>query len=91
MKLEQVTVTYSRTVSPIPYHFTKSEITVTATLEDGDDAKLATVGLREMARNHVMVELGRTNEKLAEKVKDVYLGLPAAFRETLEGEKQDAN
>ncbi len=84
MKLNSIAVTYGRKVNLGDYNSQHVEITLWADLEDGDDPELATSGLRQMARNQVMNELGRTNAKLAAKVEDVFMGLPVAVREEME-------
>lgn len=84
MRLKEISATYGRKVNLGDYNSQHVEITLWAELEDGDDLELAANGLRQMDRNQVMAELAIINEKLAEKAKGVFLGLPASVRSEFE-------
>lgn len=84
MKLTTIAVTYGRKMNLGDYNSVHSEVTLWADLEAGDDEALATDGLRQMARHHVMSELARLEPRLQAKVEDIYMGLPVAVRETIE-------
>ena len=53
-------------------------------IEEGDDEAAAAAALRAMARNQVMLELARTNGKLAAQVEGVFAGLPASVTKEIE-------
>lgn len=88
-KVRTVSVTYGRKQNLGDYNSVHSEITVWVDLdEDDNEAKVASA-TREMARNHVMSELARLNQKLQAKVQDVYLGLPVDVREDIDFQNGD--
>lgn len=83
MKLKTIAATYGRKMNLGDYNSVHSEITLWADLEEGDDEAAAANALRQMARNHVMVELARVQPALQAKVQDIYMGLPVAVQSQL--------
>ena len=74
MVLKTVEVTYGRKVNLGNFNNQHVEVSLGAELEDGDNEIQSISGLRQMARNHVMAELARTNKSLAKKTKNLPLG-----------------
>ena len=88
MKLKTISVTYGRKLNTGDYSSATSEISLWADLEEGDDEASAADALRAMARNQVMLELARIEQKLAAKVEGIFAGLPIEVKKKL-GEKND--
>ena len=86
MKLKTISVTYGRKLNMGDYSSATSEITLWADMEDGDDEAKAAEALRTMARNQVMLELSRIEQKLAAKVADIFAGLPVSVAKQIEGD-----
>jgi hypothetical protein len=84
MKLKTVSATYGRKHNLGDYNSAHVEISLWADLEDGDDEAAAADALRQMARNQVMAELGRLDQRIAAKVQDLFMGLPLEVRNQLE-------
>ena len=90
MKLTAINVTYGRKLNLGDYNSVHSEVTLFAELEEGDDEAAAAEALRTMARNQVMLELSRCDQRLQAKVADVFAGLPISVQKQL-GENNDGN
>ena len=84
MKLVQIEASYGRTVNMGDYNSMRVDIKLVADIEEGDDEAAAADALRAMARNQVMLELARTNGKLAAQVEGVFAGLPASVTKEIE-------
>lgn len=83
MKLTAVSVTYERKLNLGDFNSVHSGVTLWANLDEGDDEATATEALRTMARNQVMLELARVEQKLAAKVEGVFAGLPVSVQKQL--------
>lgn len=83
MKLKTISVTYGRKLNLGDFNSVHSEISLFADLEDGDDEAAAAEALRTMARNQVMLELSRVEQKLAAKVEGIFAGLPIDVKKQL--------
>lgn len=91
MKLTAVSVTYERKLNLGDFNSVHSGVTLWANLDEGDDEATATEALRTMARNQVMLELARVEQKLAAKVEGVFAGLPVSVQKQLNGENHNGN
>lgn len=89
MKLKTVSVTYARKLNLGDYNSVHSEVSLWADLEEGDDEAIAAEALRQMARNQVMLELSRCDQRLQAKVTDIFAGLPISVQKQLNGENHD--
>lgn len=83
MQLKTISVTYGRKLNTGDYSSATCEISLWADLEDGDDEATAAEALRQMARNQVMLELSRVEQKLAAKVEGIFAGLPIDVKKQL--------
>lgn len=83
MKLKTVSVTYGRKLNLGDFNSVHSEVSLWADLEEGDDEATAAEALRSMARNQVMLELARVEQKLAAKVEGIFAGLPIDVKKQL--------
>ena len=81
MKLKTISVTYGRKMNLGDFNSSHVEMTLWADLDDGDDEVAAAEALRQMARNHVMAELGRHSPTLAAKTEELFMGLPKELQE----------
>ena len=81
-KLTEVTVTYGRKMNLGDFNSAHVELTVSATLEDGDDIDATMRALWEMATNNVKAKAAEFYPKIA--VQELFLGLPIA-KETDDG------
>lgn len=88
MRLKTISVTYDRKLNLGDFNSLHAAVTLWADLDEHDDEALAVEGLREMARNHVMAEIGRVDQKVQAKVQDLFLGLPVAARKQLDPDDQ---
>lgn len=86
MRLKTVSVTYSRKLNLGDYNSVHSEVSLWADLEEGDDEATAADALRTMARNQVLLELARVEQKLAAKVENIFAGLPIDVTRKMNGE-----
>ncbi len=86
MKLRTVSVTYGRKLNLGDYSSAHSEISLWADLEEGDDEATAAEALRTMARNQVLLELSRVEQRLAAKVENIFAGLPLSVKQQVNGE-----
>lgn len=84
MVIKTVSVTYGRKHNLGDFSSAHAEITLWAELEEGENEESATVALREMARNNVMNELGRVDQRLKARTEDLFMGLPAELRKSIE-------
>ena len=75
-KLTEVTVTYGRKMNLGDFNSAHVELTVSATLEDGDDIDATMRALWEMATNNVKAKAAEFYPKIA--VQELFLGLPIA-------------
>lgn len=89
MKITTISGTYGRKLNLGDFNSVHASITLWADLEDGDNEAMATLALREMARNHVMNELGRVDQRLAAKTQDLFMGLPVELQETINANQRD--
>lgn len=89
MKLKTISVTYGRKLNTGDYSSAHCEISLWADLDDDDDEAVAAEALRAMARNQVMLELARVEQKLAAKVEGVFAGLPVSVQKQVNGENHD--
>lgn len=83
MQLKTISVTYGRKLNTGDYSSATCEISLWADLEDGDDEATAAEALRTMARNQVMLELSRVEQRLQAKVEGVFAGLPVSVQKQL--------
>lgn len=83
MKVKTIAVTYGRKLNLGDYNSAHSELTVWADLEEGDNELEAVLALRQMARNNVMNELGRVDQRLKAKTEDLFMGLPTELQEAV--------
>lgn len=83
MQLKTISVTYGRKLNTGDYSSATCEISLWADLEDGDDEATAAEALRQMARNQVMLELSRVEQRLQAKVEGVFAGLPVSVQKQL--------
>jgi len=83
MQLKSISVTYGRKLNTGDYSSAHAEISLFADLEEGDDEASAAEALRAMARNQVMLELARVEQKLAAKVEGIFAGLPIDVKKQL--------
>lgn len=81
MQLKSILATYGRKYNLGDYNSAHVEISLFADLDEGDDEAEAAEALRQMARHQVMVELARLDQRIAAKVGDVFMGLPAKVRQ----------
>lgn len=86
MKLKTISVTYSRKLNLGDYNSVHSEVSLWADLDEGDDEATAAEALRTMARNQVLLELSRVEQKLAAKVSNIFAGLPLSVKQQVNGE-----
>lgn len=91
MKLKTISVTYERKLNMGDYNSVHSGVSLWADLEEGDDEATATEALRSMARNQVMLELSRVEQKLAAKVEGIFAGLPIDVKKQLVNGTNGAN
>lgn len=92
MQLKTISVTYGRKLNLGDYSSAHSEVSLWVELEDGDDEAVAADALRTMARNQVMLELSRCDQRLQAKVTDVFAGLPISVAKQLSnGGKDNGN
>ena len=80
MQLTEITVTYGRKHNLGDYNSLHAEMTLTATIDDGDDEAAAAEALRNMAKVQVMLELANVNDALKAKVDNIFAGLPASVK-----------
>lgn len=83
MQLKTISVTYGRKLNTGDYSSATCEISLWADMEDGDDEAAAAEALRQMARNQVMLELSRVEQRLQAKVEGVFAGLPVSVQKQL--------
>lgn len=83
MKLKTISVTYGRKLNTGDFSSAHAEMSLWADLEEGDDEAAAAEALRAMARNQVMLELSRVEQKLAAKVEGIFAGLPISVTKQL--------
>jgi hypothetical protein len=81
--IKTISATYERKVNLGDYNSVHIGMTLWAELDEGDNEGEIGEGLRQMARNHVMVEMARLVPSLAVKVQDVVMGLPISLREEI--------
>lgn len=91
MQLKTISVTYGRKLNLGDFNSVHSEVSLWADLEDGDDEAMAAEALRSMARNQVMLELSRCDQRLQAKVTDIFAGLPISVQKQLNGENHNGN
>lgn len=92
MQLKTISVTYERKLNMGDYNSVHSGVSLWADLEEGDDEATAAEALRAMARNQVMLELARVEQKLAAKVEGIFAGLPIDVKKQLtNGENHNGN
>ncbi len=84
MQLKTISVTYGRKLNTGDYSSATCEVSLWADLEVGDDEAAAADALRAMARNQVMLELARVEQRLQAKVEGVFAGLPVSVQKQLE-------
>lgn len=84
MQLKTISVTYGRKLNLGDFNSVHSEVSLWADLEAGDDEATAADALRAMARNQVMLELARVEQRLQTKAESVFAGLPVSVRKQLE-------
>jgi hypothetical protein len=89
MRLKTVSVTYGRKLNLGDFNSVHAEISLWADLEEGDDEAAAAEALRSMARNQVMLELARVEQRLQAKVEGVFAGLPLSVQKQLNGANHD--
>jgi len=87
MKLKTIAVTYGRKLNLGDFNSVHSEVSLWADLEGGDDEATAADALRQMARNQVMLELARCDQRLQAQVVDIFAGLPVDVKNKLNGER----
>lgn len=75
-KLTEVTVTYGRKLNLGDFNSAHIELTVNATLDEGDDVDATMKSLWAMATNNVKAKAAEFYPKLA--VQELFLGLPIA-------------
>lgn len=80
MIIKTIAATYGRKLNLGDFNSAHAEMTLWADLEEGDDEAQAAIALREMARNHVMHELGRVDQRLRAKTEELFMGLPAELK-----------
>ena len=83
MRLKTISVTYERKLNMGDYNSVHSGVSLWADLEEGDDEATAAEALRAMARNQVMLELARVEQRLQAKVEGVFAGLPVSVQKQL--------
>lgn len=83
MIIKTISVTYGRKHNLGDFSSANASITLWADLEEGDSEEAATLALREMARNNVMNELGRVDQRLKAKTENLFMGLPAELQEMI--------
>ncbi len=91
MVLRSISVTYGRKLNLGDYSSAHSEISLWADLEEGDDEATAAEALRTMARNQVLLELSRVEQKLAAKVENIFAGLPVDVKQKMNGETHNGH
>lgn len=91
MKLKTISVTYERKLNMGDYNSVHSGVSLWADLEEGDDEATAAEALRTMARNQVMLELSRVEQRLQAKVEGVFAGLPVSVQKQLVNGTNGAN
>lgn len=91
MQLKTISVTYGRKLNLGDFNSVHSEVSLWADLEEGDDEAAAAEALRAMARNQVMLELSRCDQRLQAKVTDIFAGLPISVQKQLNGENHNGN
>lgn len=84
MQLKTISVTYGRKLNLGDFNSVHSEVSLWADLEASDDEATAADALRAMARNQVMLELARVEQRLQAKVEGVFAGLPVSVQKQLE-------
>lgn len=89
MRLKTISVTYERKLNMGDYNSVHSGVSLWADLEEGDDEATAAEALRAMARNQVMLELARVEQRLQAKVEGVFAGLPLSVQKQLNGANHD--
>lgn len=89
MRLKTISVTYGRKLNLGDYSSAHSEISLWADLDDDDDEATAAEALRAMARNQVMIELARIEQRLAAKVEGVFAGLPVDVKKKFSDDDYD--
>lgn len=81
MIVTTISAKYSRKLNLGDFNSAHAEVTLWADLEEGENEEVAVIALREMARNNVMNELGRVDQRLKAKTQDLFMGLPAEVKE----------
>jgi len=76
MILKTISVTYGRKLNLGDFNSAHSEISLWAEVEPDEDEAAAAEALRTMARNQVMLELARIDQRIKASVQDVFAGLP---------------
>ena len=89
MQLKTISVTYGRKLNLGDFNSVHAEISLWADLDDSDDEAAAADALRAMARNQVMLELARVEQRLAARVENVFAGLPVSVRKRVSGDDDD--
>lgn len=84
MRITTISATYERKHNLGDYNAANVGVTLWAQLEPDDDEAVCANALRDMARNHVMVELSRIDRRLEAKVQDLFMGLPVEIRSQLQ-------
>jgi hypothetical protein len=91
MILKTVSITYGRKLNLGDFNSVHSEVSLWADLEEGDDEASAAEALRTMARNQVLLELARVEQRLQAKVEGIFAGLPISVAKQLNGENHNGN
>lgn len=84
MRITTISATYERKHNLGDYNAANVGVTLWAQLEPEDDEAVCANALRDMARNHVMVELARIDRRLEARVQDLFMGLPVEIRSQLQ-------
>lgn len=89
MILKTISVTYGRKLNLGDFNSAHSEISLWADLEPDEDEAVAAEALRTMARNQVMLELSRVDQRLQAKIQDIFAGLPVEIQKKVSNHDGD--
>ena len=85
MRVSEITVTYGGKLNLGDYNSAHVEISLTALLDERDDAESATAALFEQAKGAVRAQSIELLKKVRTAATQAFAGLPVDVRESLEG------
>lgn len=84
MQIREITVTYGGKLNLGDYNSAHVEASLTALLDEGEDAETATAALFEQAKGAVRAQSAELLKKVRTAATLAFAGLPVDVRETLE-------